>query len=362
MSRALHLRLRRCWSLAAALIAASIATGTAATQLDPDERIDLELEGAPLVEILRSFASISGSRLDLEPGIEGLVTLELKSIPWRQALEHICADHRLDCRLIAGEPPVLRVRPGDPDGDATIDAPSAGAGDRLLGVRFFVPGASQAAEGTVRFHWAATVHTFDSGGDGEGQRWLARLSWVPFGPELEVVVPTLVRCAADGVESETLEPVRLPLAATLTRRWRGARLELSAAATVAGVADKDIADKDIADSETPPIDCGKGDDGVIRATFRPAGATSDADTNLDLAASPGTYLLVTPPAGDGRPAAAVLAVGTAESGERRVAVLRPDGGSGVTIERHSLATGIDVDARIPAPGGELELRLRFVDP
>ena len=357
MSRALHLRLRRCWSLAAALIAASIATGTAATQLDPDERIDLELEGAPLVEILRSFASISGSRLDLEPGIEGLVTFELKSIPWRQALEHICADHRLDCRLIAGEPPVLRVRPGDPDGDATIDPPSAGAGDRLLGVRFFAPGASHAAEDTVRFHWAATIHTFDSGDDGEGQRWLARLSWIPFGPELEVVVPTLVRCAADGVESETLEPVRLPLAATLTRRWRGARLELSAAATVAGGAGKDVDD-----SEALPVDCGNGDDGVIRATFRRAGATAGADTNLDLTASPGTYLLVTPPAGDGRPAAAVLAVGTAESGERRVAVLRPDGGSGVTIERHSLATGIDVDARIPAPGGELELRLRFVDP
>ncbi len=345
--------------LAVALIAGSIAS--ASPQVDPDQPIDLELEGAPLVEILRSFAGISGSRLDLDPEVDGLVTLELKNVPWRQALKRVCADHRLDCQLLAGEPPVLRVRPLDSDrsagasgGDRTESAPAV-AGDRRLAVRFLAPGGGRSIEESVRFSWAAPVRTVDAGEGADGERWQARLSWIPFGPELELIVPTLVRCAGDGVESEALEPLRLPLEAPATRSWRGARLELStvpadAATTTGGAA---------ATGAAKP-GCGDGDrDGIIRASFRRAGAGA-GETTLDLAASPGTYLLVTPPAGDGRPAAAVLAAGDSVEGERRVAVLRPTAG-GFAISRHVLPAGGEVSQRLPVSGGELELRLRSAD-
>ena len=48
--------------------------------------ISLSLRDAPLPEVLRSFARIAGLNLVLSPGVTGSVTVELKDVPWDQAL------------------------------------------------------------------------------------------------------------------------------------------------------------------------------------------------------------------------------------------------------------------------------------
>ena len=83
----------------------------AAPQVPEDAPIDLSLESAELLEVLGSFARIAGVRLetDVKPGRK--VTLELKSTPWVEVLQTICAEHLVECR-IEGDPPALRVTDG----------------------------------------------------------------------------------------------------------------------------------------------------------------------------------------------------------------------------------------------------------
>ncbi len=62
---------------------------------DPDQKryfgepINLSLRNADLVEVLRSFAEIGRFNLIIQPGVKGTVTVELKQVPWDQALEQI---------------------------------------------------------------------------------------------------------------------------------------------------------------------------------------------------------------------------------------------------------------------------------
>ncbi len=606
-----------CFRLCTAItIVIATFTTAGATQLDPEQPIDLELEQASLVETLQSFAGISGCRLDVDPDVEGSVTLALESTPWRQVLDRICVDHALNCELLAGEPPVLRVRsthaatgaaarpgyaqaidmslkaadlrqtlqafgmisgievivddavtgtltievqdtpwtvvleeachlsgcrlewgasavyvkPADPaaagrqapiafdrapvaqalatiaqtpffgalgtpelelaaglDGTVSLDLdganwlealnavcraaacrwqltygapsrlavrpeqkgleapvrlpaaattlaeatailagrldlevdldpgldpraavhftasesawkdavrdlcrqascfwtvhegrlvlnprvealaerPAAGAGHRRLHVRFFAPDASAPAEGTARFNWTTPVRSFESVAPASGtsssrlgrdrdEHWLARLSWIPFGPELDLVMPMIVRCAAGSSRWQLLEPVRWPLGAPVTRQWRGAIVELSSAA---------------GDDDGSPIgnpDCDRGTTAKpsrIRAAFRRAGAGAGAhQTELELESRPGTYLLVTPPGADQpKPAAAILALGTGTGGVD-VALIRPDGDSEPRVTRRTVPAGGELSERIVASDGvEFELRLSPVD-
>ncbi|MEE8525198.1 MAG: secretin and TonB N-terminal domain-containing protein [Thermoanaerobaculia bacterium] len=53
------------------------------------EAIDMSLRDADLVETLRTFAEIGGFNLIIDPAVKGTVTVELKGVPWDQALEQI---------------------------------------------------------------------------------------------------------------------------------------------------------------------------------------------------------------------------------------------------------------------------------
>lgn len=53
------------------------------------EPIDMSLRDADLVETLRTFAEIGGFNLIIDPAVKGTVTVELKDVPWDQALEQI---------------------------------------------------------------------------------------------------------------------------------------------------------------------------------------------------------------------------------------------------------------------------------
>jgi hypothetical protein len=72
--------------------------------------ISLSLREAPLLEVLRAFAQIAGFNLVLDPRVPNEpVTVELKDVPWDQALQVILKTHGLaaevDGRLWLIEPP-----------------------------------------------------------------------------------------------------------------------------------------------------------------------------------------------------------------------------------------------------------------
>jgi hypothetical protein len=61
--------------------------------------ISLSLRDAPLPEVLRSFARIAGINVVLDPGVEGEVTVELKDVPWDQALYVILKSHGMAAEI-----------------------------------------------------------------------------------------------------------------------------------------------------------------------------------------------------------------------------------------------------------------------
>lgn len=81
-----------------------------AGQLDLDERLDLALQNAPLPIVLQSMAQILGAELDMDPSIDGKVSVEAQSEPWQDILDDLCRTHGLSCEVIPQQPPVLRIR------------------------------------------------------------------------------------------------------------------------------------------------------------------------------------------------------------------------------------------------------------
>ena len=61
--------------------------------------ISLSLRKAPLPEVLRSFARIGGFNLVLDPRVQGEVTVELKDVPWDQALHVILKAHGMGAEV-----------------------------------------------------------------------------------------------------------------------------------------------------------------------------------------------------------------------------------------------------------------------
>lgn len=70
------------------------------------EPISLSLRDADLVETLRTFSRIGGFNLIIQPGVKGSVTVELKGVPWDQALDAILKMNGLGMDITQG---TLRV-------------------------------------------------------------------------------------------------------------------------------------------------------------------------------------------------------------------------------------------------------------
>lgn len=82
---------------------------SAAQDLSPEgerrwigEPITLSLKEADLAETLRSFAKMGDFNLILDPAVSGKVTVELKNVPWDQALDSILRIHRLGMDITGG--------------------------------------------------------------------------------------------------------------------------------------------------------------------------------------------------------------------------------------------------------------------
>lgn len=86
-----------------------VVVSSAAQDLGPDgerrwvgEPITLSLKDADLAETLRSFAKVGDFNLILDPAVSGKVTVELKDVPWDQALDSILRIHRLGMDITGG--------------------------------------------------------------------------------------------------------------------------------------------------------------------------------------------------------------------------------------------------------------------
>ncbi len=72
------------------------------------EPIDMSLRKADLVETLRSFATISDLNFVIQPGVSGSVTVELKGVPWDQAMEQILKINNLGLDI---DGTIVRIAP-----------------------------------------------------------------------------------------------------------------------------------------------------------------------------------------------------------------------------------------------------------
>ena len=80
--------------------------GAGADERYVGEPISMSLRDADLVETLRTFSRIGGFNLIIQPGVKGMVTVELSGVPWDQALDAILRMHGLGMDVTQG---VLRV-------------------------------------------------------------------------------------------------------------------------------------------------------------------------------------------------------------------------------------------------------------
>jgi type IV pilus assembly protein PilQ len=72
------------------------------------EPIDMSLRQADLVETLRSFATISDLNFVIQPGVSGSVTVELKGVPWDQAMTQILKINNLGVDI---DGTIVRIAP-----------------------------------------------------------------------------------------------------------------------------------------------------------------------------------------------------------------------------------------------------------
>ena len=82
-----------------------LAQGAPTAQDEPrwvGEPVTLSLKDADLAETLRSFAQLGNFNLILDPNVSGSVTVELKNVPWDQALDAILKTHGLGMEVTGG--------------------------------------------------------------------------------------------------------------------------------------------------------------------------------------------------------------------------------------------------------------------
>ena len=61
--------------------------------------ISVSLHKAPLQDVVRTFAKLAGFNLVLDPRVQGSVTVELKDVPWDQALYLILKTHGMGAEI-----------------------------------------------------------------------------------------------------------------------------------------------------------------------------------------------------------------------------------------------------------------------
>lgn len=76
-----------------------LGRGTAAQGRWTGFPISVSLHKAPLPDVVRTFAKLAGFNLVLDPRVKGSVTVELKDVPWDQALYLILKTHGMGAEI-----------------------------------------------------------------------------------------------------------------------------------------------------------------------------------------------------------------------------------------------------------------------
>lgn len=314
--------------------------------------INLSLAHADLRETLETFTKVpilgtTDTVLEIDPEVTGDVTVDLKFVNWQQALDLICAEAGCDWHLVYGDPPVLQVVPRSSEKArplAVVEEPAT-ASPRLA-YRFTPPGAPP-VEGTAAFTWTEPIHVLSSRGD-----YRARLYWIPFAPELAVVLPVIERCDAGQSSVTLLDPIVLPLEREVRHQAEGAQLELAPAGPDAPPPGPPAAKAAV---------CGGEPRGEIRVTIRRLLASESDLPRPERQLKVEGYLLVR--AVEARlPVAAVISLGGDLDGRQTLALLRPaEDREGVEIETLSLDPGGRVEKIVRADGHPFELWIEGVE-
>jgi type II secretory pathway component GspD/PulD (secretin) len=98
-------------SSALATVLAMLLSGfaAAAAESDLDKRITLKLENAPVQKIFDIYRQILEVELDLDPTIDGDITISFENITVRTSLNAACESAGCRWELLAGDPGLLRV-------------------------------------------------------------------------------------------------------------------------------------------------------------------------------------------------------------------------------------------------------------
>ncbi len=299
----------------------------------PQKPLAMELEAAPVSQVLAALAQIAGAELVLAGEVGGTVTVRLEEVPWVDAADAVCRLAGCRWRLVPGDPPRLVVtaastsEPGRNLGVLLLEGRQAGAvrgrSPVTLAVRFYPPGRSEPLAYTPRFAWNRAVFTA-----GSQAGWQVLLSWLPLAPGPDLVVPILVRCApgAGGAsEIHLLEPVAVPLAGVWRGGGGGARLELAPAAG-----------EEVRPEAAAP-DAGECT-GWLPLRLEVRGREPQVRRLLS---RPGRFVQVAVAGGaEPSPEAAVLPLGRGPAGDLLVAVLsRGPGDGGVVMRRGAVSPG-----------------------
>jgi len=75
--------------------------------------ISIDLAGADLADVLQNFAIVAGGRLQVDPGLEGKVSVRLDDVAWMTALDAVCESAGCVWRLTGPAPRVLVITKTD---------------------------------------------------------------------------------------------------------------------------------------------------------------------------------------------------------------------------------------------------------
>ena len=75
------------------------APGVAATRKFSGQPISLELSNADIRDVMRSFAQVTGLDIEVAPDVTGTVNVNIRDMPWDQALEQILRENGLTWSL-----------------------------------------------------------------------------------------------------------------------------------------------------------------------------------------------------------------------------------------------------------------------
>lgn len=288
---------------------------------DPRLTREVVLEGGEttLESAAAELAAIHGLEARLAADLDPRAPIRLSTgpMPWRKAMYVVCRS--IACSWTIEDRELVLASRVEPLASHPISETSGVD----LAVRFSTAGVA-GVDGTARFTWTTPLYNLAARGD---DPWQLRLAWIPFRPDLHVVLPILTRCAGETIRDlEVLSPARLPLAGPWSERRNGMSLELAPAA-----------DGGDSSPTQPSAACLRRATDELEAVFWPAAAAGETErTRAVLANRPGAYLLVTPPGIGPVPLAAIVALGGHGEGRQRVALVAPRG-SEVEIEHRTLA-------------------------